>query len=88
MRALLSVWIVSLTIAALTASAFAGKHADEKTVFVTGSLIPKRIKLKPIGTTTVSPVRIIDRREIDQTGRQTAQGALLTADPSVRAVGH
>jgi hypothetical protein len=63
------------------------KRADEKAVFVTGSLIPQRVKLKRIGTTTVSPVRIIDRREVDQTGRQTTRGVLI-ADPSVRVIGH
>jgi hypothetical protein len=61
--------------------------SNEQTVFVTGSLIPQRIKLKRIGTTTVSPIRIIDRREADQTGRQTTRGVLI-ADPSVRVIGH
>ena len=72
-------------------SALGGKPIDqssnERTVFVTGSLIPQRIKLKQIGTTTISPIRIIDRQEIDATGRQTTKGALVT-DPSVRIVGH
>ena|SRR5438105_1310194 len=63
------------------------KEVNERTVFVTGSLIPQRIKRKPIGTTTVSPVRIIDRREIDATGRRTTRGVLI-ADPSVRVIGH
>jgi len=63
------------------------KQSNEQTVFVTGSLIPQRIKLKRIGTTTISPIRIIDRQEIDATGRQTTRGALI-ADPSVRVVGH
>jgi len=62
------------------------KQVSEQTVFVTGSLIPQRIKLKGIGTSTVSPVRIIDRREIDETGRRTTRGALIT-DPSVRVIG-
>ena len=67
----------------------APKHkqkVEEQTVFVTGSLIPQRIKLRPIGTTTVSPLRIIDRHEIDWTGRQTTAGALVN-DPSVRIIG-
>ena len=81
----------------LAASAFAGKpqdktashekQADERLVFVTGSLIPQRIKLKRIGTTTTSPVRIIDRHEIDANGRRTTRGALVL-DPSVRGVGY
>ena len=62
------------------------KATNERTVFVTGSLIPQRIKLKQIGTTTVSPLRIIDRHEIDQSGRRTTQGALII-DPSVREIG-
>ena len=63
------------------------QKVEEQTVFVTGSLIPQRVQLRPIGTTTVSPVRIIDRREIDWTGRQTTPGALIN-DPSVRIIGH
>jgi hypothetical protein len=63
------------------------KHVNGEAIFVTGSLIPQRVKLKRIGTTTVSPVRIIDRQEMGQTGRQTTRGVLI-ADPSVRVVGH
>ena len=89
MKALLATCVASLVV--LVSSAFGGKPADqssnERTVFVTGSLIPQRIKLKRIGTTTVSPIRVIDRQEIDGSGRQTARGALV-ADPSVRIVGH
>ena len=75
----------------LATAALAGKPTDQqsnlRTVFVTGSLIPQRIKLSRVGTTTVSPIRIIDRREIDSTGRQTVRGALV-ADPSVRLTGY
>ena len=75
----------------LASAALAGKPIDQppddRTVFVTGSLIPQRIKLKSVGTATVSPIRIIDRREIDSTGRQTTRGALIV-DPSVRTTGH
>ena len=63
------------------------QKVEERTVFVTGSLIPLRIKLQPIGTTTVSPLRIIDRHEIDWTGRQTTPGAFVN-EPSVRISGH
>jgi len=82
-----------IAIALLAANAFAGQppskdktQFEERTVFITGSLIPQRIKLKRIGTTTVSPVRLIDRREIEQSGRQTTQGA-IAIDPSVRVMG-
>jgi hypothetical protein len=63
------------------------QKVEERTVFVTGSLIPQRVKLQPIGTKMVSPVRIIDRHEIDWTGRQTTPGAFIT-EPSVRVIGH
>jgi hypothetical protein len=63
------------------------QEVEERTIFVTGSLIPQRVKLQPIGTTTVSPVRIIDRRKIDQTGRRTTPGALIN-EPSLRVIGH
>ena len=63
------------------------QKVEERTIFVTGSLIPQRVKLQPIGTTTVSPVRIIDRREIDQTGRRTTPGILVN-EPSLRVIGH
>ena len=63
------------------------QNVEERTVFVTGSLIPQRIKLQPIGTTTVSPIRIIDRREIDWTGRFTTPGAFVN-EPALRVIGH
>ena len=98
MRTLLASSAASLIAAGMLASTAVGdnpadkvseqkEHANERAVFVTGSLIPQRIKLKRIGTTTVSPIRIIDRREVDQTGRQTTRGVLI-ADPSVRVIGH
>jgi hypothetical protein len=62
------------------------EQSDEVLVFVTGSLIPQRVKLRSIGTPTTSPLRVIDRREIDQTGRQTTAGAFMN-DPSIRIIG-
>ena len=63
------------------------QKVEERAIFITGSLIPQRVILQPIGTTTVSPVRVIDRHEIDWTGRPTTPGALIN-DPSVRIIGH
>ncbi|MGH8092370.1 MAG: hypothetical protein ACREIF_02700 [Chthoniobacterales bacterium] len=63
------------------------QKVEERTVFVTGSLIPRRIKLRRIGTTTFSPIRIIDRSEIDGTGRYTTPGAFVN-EPAVRVLGH
>ena len=63
------------------------EKVTEQTVFVTGSLIPQRIKVRRVGTKTVSPIRMIDRAEIDATGRGTTAGAFVN-DPSVRIIGH
>jgi hypothetical protein len=62
------------------------QKVEERTIFVTGSLIPQRVKLEPIGTKTVSPIRVIDRHEIDGTGRLTTAGALIN-EPSLRVIG-
>jgi hypothetical protein len=63
------------------------QKVEERAVFITGSLIPQRVKVLPIGTTTVSPVRVIDRNEIDWYGRPTTPGAFIN-EPSVRIIGH
>ena len=57
-------------------------------VWVTGSRIPQRVKISPIGTPTFNALSIWDRRQINQTGRQTTEG-VLAQDPSVRVIsGH
>jgi hypothetical protein len=61
------------------------EQPKEVTVFVTGSLIPQRIRLEPVTNTTVSQIRNIDRREIDSTGRFVTVGAFVN-DPSVRII--
>jgi hypothetical protein len=58
----------------------------EKLIFVTGSLIPLRVKIKPIGTATTSPMRTYDRNEIDSLGRFTTRDILAT-DPALRVSG-
>ena len=63
------------------------QRVEEQAVFITGSLIPQRVKVQPIGTLTVSPVRVIDRRQIDWTGRPATPGAFIN-EPSVRLIGH
>jgi hypothetical protein len=51
-------------------------------VWVTGSRIPQKVKISPIGTLTQSPLSEWDRRQINQTGRGTAED-VLRQDPSV-----
>ena len=94
--------LISSTATAIIAALFAGtvladpnvnqaskpkQKVEERAIFIIGSLIPQRVKLEPIGTKTVSPVRIIDRHEIDGTGRRTTAGAFIN-EPSVRVIGH
>jgi outer membrane cobalamin receptor len=77
------------------ASAYAGRvvsqdspqaETKEALVFVTGSRIPQRINVSRIGMATYSPVRVIDREEIDRTGRPTIAGVLVN-EPSLRVIG-
>ena len=94
--------LISSTATAIIAALFAGtvladpninqaskpkQKVEEQAIFITGSLIPQRVKLEPIGTKTISPVRIIDRHEIDGSGRRTTAGAFIN-EPSVRVIGH
>ena len=70
--------------------AVSGKEKNkkqEKLVFVTGSRIPQKVKVKAIGTNTVSPVRVYTREEIERTGKFTAEG-ILSQDPSIRIIGN
>jgi hypothetical protein len=58
-------------------------------VWVTGSRIPQKVKVTPVGTTTVSPMSNWSRREIDQTGREGTVEGVLKQDPSVSVtLGH
>jgi hypothetical protein len=51
-------------------------------VWVTGSRIPQKVKISPIGTPSFSAMSVWDRRQINQTGRLTTEG-VLAQDPSV-----
>jgi hypothetical protein len=77
-------------------SAFAGGQKVEQVVvpppatpahayvWVTGSRIPQRVVISPIGTTTFDSLTVWDRRQINQAGpgRFTTEG-VLAQDPSV-----
>jgi hypothetical protein len=60
----------------------------EKYVYVTGSNIPRKIKVRRWGTDTASPVAVYDQRDIRNSGRATTEGALSTLDPSVSVRRH
>jgi hypothetical protein len=68
--------------------AFSKAETKEELVFVTGSRIPQRIKISRVGTATYSPLRVMDREEIDRSGRLTTAGVLIN-EPSLRIIiGH
>jgi hypothetical protein len=54
-------------------------------VWVTGSRIPQRVKISPVGTLTFNALSVWDRRQINQTGRTTTEGVLVQ-DPSVHVI--
>jgi len=86
--------VVALSIlAVVTPAALAGTQRVEKVVpikgepgyayvWVTGSRIPQKVKISPIGTLTQSPLSEHDRRQINQTRGGTVQQA-LSNEPSL-----
>jgi hypothetical protein len=54
-------------------------------VWVTGSWLPQKVKIKPVGTNIASPLSVWTRRQIDQTGRQTTE-SVLAQDPDLRVI--
>ena len=90
---------VSLLVSAVATSAFAGPQNNQVQVtqnrgeryayvWVTGSRIPQKVKISPIGTASFSALSEWDRRQINQTGRGTAED-ILRQDPSISVrLGH
>ena len=78
--------VVALVAGLGLTSASARDNDQYAWVLVTGSAIPQKVKIKPIGTTTASPVRIFDRHEIDQTGAFNTED-VLRHDPSISVHG-
>ena len=79
-------------------SAFAGSQSNQAQVtqnsgeryayvWVTGSRIPQKVKISPIGTLTQSPLSEYDRRQINWTRGGTVRQALGN-EPSVSFIGH
>jgi hypothetical protein len=60
----------------------------EQYVYVTGSNIPRKVKVRRWGTNTASPVAIYDQQDIKNSGRATTEGAISTLDPSVSVRRH
>ena len=86
-----------LVISVAATAAFAGPQIVEQVpqkgeryayVWVTGSRLPQKVKISPIGTPSFSALSEWDRRQINQTGRSTAAD-ILRQDPSISVrLGH
>ena len=83
-----------LILSVAATSAFANPQRSERVlpageryayVWVTGSRIPQKLRISPIGTPTFNALSVWDRRQINQTGRGTTEGVLVQ-DPSVRVI--
>ena len=87
-------WAAALLLLSVVAtSAFAGPQNQQVQVtpnrgeryayvWVTGSRIPQKVKISPIGTPTQSPLSEYDRRQINRTRGGTVQQA-LSNEPSL-----
>ena len=83
---------VGLLLSFMATTVFAGGQKVEQVVvppppgyayvWVTGSRIPQKVKISPIGTLTQSPLSEHDRRQINWTRAGTAQQA-LSNEPSI-----
>jgi hypothetical protein len=62
-------------------------ESEERYVYIAGSHIPQKVKLRSIGTNTPYNVRIYTQRELMSTGRQTPGEALAVLDPSITLTG-
>ena len=87
-----------LILSVVATTAFAGPQRVEQVVpikgqpgyayvWVTGSRIPQKVKISPIGTLTHSPLSEYDRRQLNWTRGGTVREALQN-EPSLSFRGH
>ena len=90
--------IVLLLVSTVATSMFAGSQNSQVQVtqnrgehyayvWVTGSRVPQKVKISPIGTLTQSPLSEYDRRQVNWTRAGTVRQALGN-EPSVSFRGH
>jgi hypothetical protein len=60
----------------------------ERYVLITGSNIPRKVKVRRWGTNTPENVAIYGQRDIRSSGRATTEDALRTLDPSISVQRH
>ena len=82
---LIGTLVLILAVVATGAFASPNERSNDRYayVWVTGSWIPQKVKIKPVGTNIASPLSVWTRRQIDQTGRVTTEG-VLAQDPDLR----
>jgi hypothetical protein len=85
MLKLTMVFALLLAAAGMGSQAIASPNDQYAYVMVTGSLLPQKVKIHPIGTNTASPLRVYNRDEIDKMGRFTTED-VLAQDPSLRVM--
>jgi len=56
---------------------------EERLVYVTGSMIPKKVRVKKNTPNTAENVRIYSQHDLERTGSATTGGALQKVDPSI-----
>jgi hypothetical protein len=88
--------VALLIVSVVATTAFAGPQKQVQVppkgeryayVWVTGSRIPQKVKISPIGTLTQSPLSEYDRRQINWTRGGTVRQALGN-EPSLSFRGH
>jgi len=57
--------------------------SEEKLVYITGSRIPQRVKVKYIGTEVPWNIKVIGQHEIDISGRQSVADVLRSENIGV-----
>ena len=63
-------------------------QGEERYVVVTGSHIPRKAKVRSVGTNTADNVRIYGEDELRASGHATTERQLSTLDPSISVPRH
>jgi hypothetical protein len=82
-NSLVAIFVLLSVLSAVALEPEPKEQFGTKYVFVTASRIPDKVKVKSVGTATISPMDVIKYGEIQQSGRLTTE-RVLALDPSVR----
>ena len=59
------------------------RASDEQYVVLTGSNIPRKVKVRPVGTDTPDNLRIYSQHELEASGKATTAEQLAARDASI-----